>query len=277
MGKKYICAVGDSFMHGVGLVQQYDPKFWSELTESDQGKLGYCQVGNDNNSQYYSKLEKLRFSSLVADNIDADHINYAVGGSSQEGIKFQAYMLMRYLKRNNIPMSDTIWLIGLTAKTRMMLFDYNFDNRDATEKDWSQLSRNTLFLDKDCQDYPFNKLLTKELTLAMSDQQLTIDWCMNIMDTINLLKVEGVDKYVLLNMFVGLGAFYGDTNVPVTIDLLRPLIEPLAEHIIPSSSRSYYDDSKVVDFTQCKHPGIESQNLIANSILSHLDKKQWIK
>ena len=149
-----ICAVGDSFIFGAELVTQYHRKEFDDIKNYHQLEF---EVHPDSaaRDKYFRLLDRYRFSSLVAGDLGRGHINFSVGGASQEGIKLQTYALMQHLKENGIRPEFTTWVVGLTMDTRKYMpqdqhphyFKLKVDAVNGDENwVWSRTTSSTFFV-----------------------------------------------------------------------------------------------------------------------------------
>jgi len=279
MNKKYICAVGDSYVFGDELVPTYFKDDFKEVSEEDFGRLEYEICLNKVVSEkFYSKLDSLRFTSLVANDLGMGHINYASGGASQESIKFQAHLLMNQLAKSNIDPADTIWLVGLTTFTRSMyLADphdvwHNMKVAACNNNDyvWSRYSAISFFGDREEQHGRFSPSFTKEVIARTSDTTLRMKWVLNILDTVNLLIANGVPKFYLLSMFNGTQVNFTQVETANAKLILNELISKVDNCILPSRTVSF--DQMFHESEKCQngHPSKIAHRRFADYIVSKI-------
>jgi hypothetical protein len=271
LSKKYICAVGDSFVYGSELVREHAvySKDFTHLPNIEITQLEFSTPTSELSCKYYEYLDSLRFTSLVAKGLGAGHFNYAQGGASQEGIKLQTHLLLNTLKEENIPLEDTIWLIGLTAKSRILFLD---EPSPQTQSDyqWSKETKYSIFLGHQTQSYQFiTEKLADELARCSTETDQNVKWYINIIDTVNLLKSNGISNYYLLNLFIGFAELHRNDLSPA-LALAKKLANDLTPNFIPSDIMSFSDRKAYVDLCKYGHPGIHSQEKIAMLILDRI-------
>lgn len=279
MNKKYICAVGDSYVFGDELVPTYFKDEFSEISEEDFGRLEYeiC-LDKTVSDKFYALLDSMRFSSLVANDLDMGHFNYASGGASQESIKFQAHLLMNNLKKNNIDPSDTIWLVGLTTFTRSMYLadphdiwhNMKVDSCQDNDYVWSRYSAISFFGDREEQYGRFSPAFTKEVIARTSDTTLRMRWVLNILDTVNLLIANGVEKFYILSMFNGTQVNFSKAETANSKAILEELIAHIDNNILPSRTVSF--DQMFHESDKCKngHPSKIAHRRFADYIVQKI-------
>lgn len=207
----YLCAVGDSFVFGAELVTTYFGDDYKHMKYEEMSELEFSVHKNKYvRDKYYEQLDSLRFTALAAKQLGYEHINYAQGGASQEGIKFQAYLLLSHLKKQGINPADTKWVVGTTARFRRfemsdpheVYHDWLIDRCESNEYVWSRSSVCSMFMDRlEQPNTLFSEKTVKELIAVVSDTQLTASYIMNVYDTIHLLKMNGVTDILVLNFF----------------------------------------------------------------------------
>jgi len=209
--ENYICAVGDSFVFGAELVTTHFGSEFQNVSAEEYHRLEYeVSLNKEAYSRYYKLLDSMRFSSLVAKTLGALHINYAQGGASQEGIKFQTYLLLDTLTKKNIDLANTTWLVGLTSPFRQ-LHQFNEQKEWHRMKSkitgdenyvWSRTTVCTIFADRLEQNIQvYSPSFIKELISKKTESIIYLQWAMNILDVHKILSAAGVGKIVFLNIF----------------------------------------------------------------------------
>lgn len=206
-----ICAIGDSYVAGAELVETHFPSVFDKLTDEQRTKLTFSVPDQkEKHLEYYSALDSMRFSSLLAANLKLGHYNFAQGAASQEGIKMQAYLLIDKLKKDAVDLSSTHWIVGATSPWRQLILpEYSAYcvNKDLQNTDYGAewlLSRATgITLMPSYKHVHISKQFYKEWIGVFSNYSILMSWTMNITDTINLLRIHGVKHIILLNFFEG--------------------------------------------------------------------------
>jgi hypothetical protein len=206
MTEKYLCAVGDSFIFGAELVAEHFFDFTKTLSNADLGALDFnIHPDKKIRTQYYDYLDSMRFSALIAKRLGYNHINYAQGGSSQEGIKLQTHLLLLTLRDLAVSPSNTLWFVGLTSPLRVLMYDEDIVIADADYPDknyaLSRLSYQSFVYGQSQQTINMSNLMNKELTARLSVSQLILTWAMHVIDTVQLLRSVGVLKIYVLHLW----------------------------------------------------------------------------
>jgi hypothetical protein len=206
-----ICAIGDSFVAGAELVETHFPEVFAGIADDQRDKITFSVPDQkEKHREYYSALDSLRFSSLLASNLKCKHYNFAQGAASQEGIKMQAYLLLDKLKKDAVDPSSTHWIVGVTSPWRQLILpEYSAFcvNKDLQNTEYGiewVLSRSTgITLTPSYKHVHISKQFYKEWTSVFSNYSILMSWAMNITDTINLLRTNGIRHIILLNFFEG--------------------------------------------------------------------------
>ena len=235
----HLCAVGDSFVYGDELIETY---YYEEFCiPKNENWAGPFYSEGSRYAHYITLLDKLRFTKLVADEFKLLHLNYSARGASIEGIKLQTYLLVNMLKRKNIDLGSTLWLVGLTLPSRKLFLNDPSDNIDYTNIDieqvWSGFTSQTLFTERDSGPTNFSANLIKELTVATSPTMKYVSWLMHVLDIIHLLKSAGVKQIHLLNVFESNFETFDNLDKLSSLKLLKKLSQEI-ESILPSKSTS---------------------------------------
>jgi hypothetical protein len=277
-----LCAVGDSYVFGAELVRTHCAKEIADFTEEDIGKIEWNIHENAAyRGRYNALLDSMRFTSLLAKKLGYDHINYALGGASQEGIKFQAYQLLARLADLKINPADTVWVVGLTAQTRVMMINHIIEYYQKKLSSysgipsyvWSRLSSRTMVYGREpIKSDTITRTFAKEYTENVSPTQLALSWTMNVIDTVNLLRSAGVHKIHLLNLWDGTIQFLKhSTELPdITIAEVERMLaaHKVIDHILPGLYSSITEVLPVLASEECPggHPDKHSQIKIAEYI-----------
>jgi hypothetical protein len=231
---QYVCAVGDSFVFGAELVTTYYPHEFKHLTQHEYSGLEFeISMVPDAQQRYNELLDSMRFSNLLANKLGALHSNYAQGGASQEGIKLQTYLLLDSLKKKNVNLANTTWLIGITAPTRKM---HHIDEESAWHDIkskawgdenyvWSRTTSGTVFMDRVEQNTSnFSPQDMKSIIANTPMSQLLLSWAMDLSDIRNTLLAHGVQNMYFLNMFTPMSETMKEIkHLPIYALILRLL------------------------------------------------------
>ena len=289
MPQNYLCSVGDSFMFGEELIPTYYAAQFPTLTKSQLYGLGYSTGGGVAGGQlsdyikYIDLLNEVRFTSLIAKNLNLQHLNYSQGGASQEGIKMQAMLLMDNLRKNNIDPADTTWLIGLTMPSRMSFLKNpeveNYVNAinigNTMQYIWSRFSSHTFFSDtftnNNNQDFTTNFI--KEMIAKVSETEIHVSWAMHLRDTINLMKANNVNRFYLLNLFTGYEpSFKFNVSNVLTKNLLLEWAGEISKHLVPNNQIGL---DEVLKLSDCRcpegHPNAEGHRRLATYLTQYLN------
>jgi hypothetical protein len=239
--KKTLCAVGDSFVFGAELVTTHYPDEFKHLNQEDLTRLEYeFSKLLQHRHKYYKLLDEMRFTSLMAKQLGYNHINFAQSGASQEGIKFQANLLLSHLKKHNLDPTFTEWVVGLTVPSRVMRLLETHDNWHQTlieragDSDyvWSKYTTRSIFPgDLEDSHNDFSKSFTREYLLNFSTTNYLISWAMHVGDIANLLRCHGVKKFIFVGLFPTLKWILDknlapESTVKKVFELLEASIEP---------------------------------------------------
>jgi len=227
MDKKTLCAVGDSFMFGAELVKTHYPNLVAHLTNSELDTLEFDIPENKQLfEQYYTALNSMRFSSLMATELGYCYENYAQSGASQEGIKLQTYLLIESLKKRNIPLSSTTWVVGVTMPTRVMQLLEGNDQWFKTlcgrynnlEFVLSRLTARSIFPGNfEDSHNEFSKEFTREFVMHFNSTNYLISWVMNLIDVANILRANNVEKLLFVNLYPTLPSIFKTVAVSITV------------------------------------------------------------
>ena len=285
----HLCAVGDSFMFGEELIETHYADQFQEYSAAELRNFGYSSSGitgskyQNDLDKFMSLLDEVRFTSLLAKKFNLKHLNYAVGGASQESIKFQAMLLMDYLKKNKINPADTLWLVGLTMPTRLsflkdpVIGQFPVLNNNAIQYTWSRQTSQTFFSDNSVPNNSnFDEEFSKGLIVNLSNTEIFVSWAMNIIDTINLMKVNNVGKFLVVNLFTSrLPSFQVEVPNRITKELLTSwATNEIRHNIVPGQSVGLDTILNMLG-TQCPkgHPNDEGNRRIANYLFRHLTRQ----
>lgn len=222
---KFLCTVGDSFMHGDGLLQTHCAEQFSDLSEQTMmlamtGNMADRRVTPEVIDRIYSTLEPMTISGKLAKLLSVENLNFSQGGASMEGILLQTQLLVNYLQKNNIDPQDTLWLIGITSPCRKMFWDSkrilpfstnSFLKTRSKEYCWSRGTWKSLMLSHPGKSQLMFEDIHQEILEQTPDVAMLINWTLNLNAILNLLEVAGIRQYLLMNMFTR-SAFSLDTK-----------------------------------------------------------------
>lgn len=275
-----LCAVGDSFVFGAELVTTYHKDAFAGVSDHDYCQLEFHVSENKEwQTKYDAYLNDLRFTSLVAKNLAMDHISYAQGGSSQEGIKLQAQLLMSQLKAQGTDPADTTWIVGVTAPTRQMFIAEKLDHFHEylarfsnSNYQWSRYTVETIYADRMQQSHAlFSEPVLKEYIATLPITNAMIQWAMHICDVANLLRANKVRKVCFVNFFQHLMPVD-----PVVTKLVNQMLRDnnvsiLSSYQVPITHTLQMFDSKY--FCQYRHLSQEGNEVVAAFITDYFKGK----
>ena len=251
----HLCAVGDSFVYGDEIIET---NHWEEFCiEQNMNWVG-PRINDLRYKRYKELLDSTRFSSLVAKELNLTHINYAARGASQEGIKFQTYLLANTLKQKGIDPASTMWLVGITLPGRQMflkdapkdsLLNTGIDQADINFI-WSQYTNRSLMLER--REFgEFTPNFIKEYAAEFTDTTQYTTWLMNLIDIVHLLKSIGVQQFRLLNIFNNQLLNFTSYLVPDAklSPLLKKLSSEIEDHMLLPSRTTSLDIAAGLDST----------------------------
>lgn len=287
MAIKYVCAVGDSFVFGAELVTTYHWDEFKHLSDEQYSSIEFCVSGETTSRKRYNELlDSMRFSNLVAISLGVKHLNYAQGGASAEGIKFQSYLLMDHLKRNNIDPSETLWLVGLTMSHRKMMLPEIHETYHKIQEQrcgdesfvWSRYTCRTFYGDRANQSYGFTEGFTKAVIAETTETTINVSWVMNVLDIAHLLKANGVEQYQFLNLFLGdyPHRFHIDDTNSASYNLLTTLMGEIDSHVLPSRKVCFQHLMDPSPLCEHGHPTADGHQAIANYILNKINETNYL-
>lgn len=253
---RFLCTVGDSFLHGDGLIQthcaeqfkQIDPE---QLKGIAMGGMNRPGLDPDLIEEVKTEQDKLTISGKLSKQLNLENLNFAQGGASMEGILLQTHLLLEHLKKKNINVKETIWLVGITSQCRKMFwgsdsvlpFQKMVSEQYGKEYCWSRGTWKSLMLSSPPDSQPaFDKNLVKLTALATSDFAMLLHWAMMLNSLLTLLKAHKVEHYYFLNMFSNL-AFRMSPPIQVSSEERELILQLLSsipvDRILPGTNIDY--------------------------------------
>jgi hypothetical protein len=280
MANKTLCAVGDSFIFGAELVQTHYPDAFAHLSKDEMTTLEF-DIPKDQTlfKKYFELLDTMRFTSLMAKELDYDYINFAQSGASQEGIKLQAYLLLESLKKKSINPKDTVWVVGVTVPSRVMQL---LENNDTWINTLSQRNNDLEFVlsrftsrsifpgNIEHSHNDFSKSFAREFITHFNVTNFLTSWAMSLVDTANLLRAHKIDRMIFINLIPTLPHIMRKTELPeTTLNTVRNIIN--GGDILPVMVPQNFEDlGDVIGITKVRCPGGHYDKDGNASIASHL-------